>query len=261
MTDCLCFVKNVAFPRIILVRKNSSKNKNIMALNIKSILLNKGEYYDNEVKKDTIYIHHTAGSHRPDWVIAGWNADKSKSGGQLPVATSYIIGGASTSDGDTSWDGVICQCFPENKWAHHLGLEQANNTALNSKSIAIELCNYGPLTLLQDGRYMNYVNRPVPSPMAVQLSKPFKNYKYYHKYSDKQLDSLRLLLLDLSKRYNIDLKSGLQPLLNAGKGNDAFDLNQDALAGKPGLWTHTNVRGDKFDCSPQDSLIETIKSL
>jgi N-acetyl-anhydromuramyl-L-alanine amidase AmpD len=232
-----------------------------MALSIKNIPLNKGEYYDNETKKDTIYIHHTAGSHRPDYVVAGWNADKSKSGGQLPVATAYVIGGASTSDADVSWNGVICQCFPENKWAHHLGLEQANNTALNSKSIAIELCNYGPLTLLQDGRYMNYVNRPGPASMAVKLPKPFRNYAYYHKYTNEQLASLKQLLPDLANRYNIDLKTGLHPLLNAGNGSDAFQLNRDALAGKPGLWTHTNVRGDKFDCSPQDALMEMIKSL
>ena len=45
------------------------------------------------------------------------------------------------------------------------------------------------------------------------------------------------------------------------KGDEAFLLNNDALAGKPGVWTHTNVRKDKFDCSPQDNLIAMIKSL
>src|SRR5687768_10950779 len=156
-----------------------------MPINIKTIPLNKGEYFEKETKKDTIYIHHTAGGHRPDWVIAGWNADKSKNGGQVAVSTSYVMGGLSTSDGDATWDGVICRCFDDKFWAHHLGLTQANNTALNQKSIGIEICNYGPLTLLQDGRYLNYVNKPVQSTMAVQLSKPWKNYKYYHKYTDK----------------------------------------------------------------------------
>lgn len=233
-----------------------------MAINIKSIPLNKGEFFDKETKKDTIYIHHTAGSHRPDWVVAGWNADKSKSGGQVAVATAYVMGGISTTDGDATWDGVICRCFDDKYWAHHLGLSQANNTVLNQKSIAIEICNYGPLTPLQDGRYLNYVNRPVPSTMAVQMSKPWKNYKYYHKYTERQLEVLRLLLLDLANRHSIDLKSGLQAELKRGKSaEDAFSLSQDALAGKPGLWTHTNVRGDKFDCVPQDGLIAMIKSL
>ena len=232
-----------------------------MSLTIKSIPLNKGEYYEEVVTKKTIYIHHTAGGHRPDWTIAGWNADKSSSGGKLQVATAFVLGGLSTTDKDASWDGVICKCFPEEKWAHHLGTKASNNVILNKESIAIEICNYGPITKSTDGKFYNYVNKQVPAEMVVELAKPFQAYKFYHKYSDKQIVSLKELLLDLSARFKIDLKSGLQPLLLQNKGNDAFLLNKDAQAGKPGLWTHTNVRKDKFDCVPQDNLIAMIKSL
>lgn len=227
----------------------------------KSIPLVKGEYYAEVVKKDTIYIHHTAGGHRPDWTIAGWNSDKSKNGQQLKVATAYVIGGLSTSDKDASWDGVICKCFPEDNWAHHLGLSTPNNGTLNAKSIAIEICNYGPITLSNDGHYYNYVKKQVPKEMVVELATPYQGYKFYHKYTDKQIAALKELLLDLSVRFKIDLKSGLQSALKLSNNHDAFLLNQDALAGKPGLWTHTNVRKDKFDCSPQDNLIAMIKSL
>ncbi|MGB3076931.1 MAG: N-acetylmuramoyl-L-alanine amidase, partial [Chitinophagales bacterium] len=176
-------------------------------------------------------------------------------------ATAFVIGGISTTDKDGKWDGVICKCFPEEKWAHHLGTTAANNAQLNKESIGIEICNYGPITKSANGMLLNYVNKPVPKEMVVELAKPFQGYKLYHKYSDKQLAAIKELLLDLAARFNIDLKSGLQPLLNQNKGNDAFLLNKDALAGKPGLWTHTNVRTDKFDCSPQDNLIAMIKSL
>ncbi|MES2131493.1 MAG: N-acetylmuramoyl-L-alanine amidase [Bacteroidota bacterium] len=233
-----------------------------MALTIKKVPLLKGEYYEEVRKKDTIIIHHTAGGHRPDWTIAGWNADRTTSGQRLRVATAYIIGGLSITDGDASWDGTICNCFPDNYWAHHLGLKTTNNVLLNKKSIAIEICNYGPLTLsAKDGKFYNYVNKQVPAGMVVELSKPFRGYKYYHKYTDKQIASLKDLLLQLSKTYGINLKTGLQPLLNAGKGADAFLVNKDALAGKPGLWTHASVRKDKFDCSPQDNLMAMLKSL
>ena len=228
---------------------------------IKSIPLVKGEYYDETIKKDTIYIHHTAGGHRPDYTIAGWNADKTKNGQQLKVATAYVMGGLSTTDKDAAWDGVICKCFPEDKWAHHLGLTATNNAQLNSKSIAIEICNYGPITKSNDGKFYNYVNKQVPAEMVVELAKPFQGYKFYHRYTDRQISVLKELLIDLSTRFSIDIKSGLKPLLVQGKGAEAFSLSQDALAGKPGLWTHTNVRKDKFDCSPQDNLIEMIKSL
>jgi len=33
------------------------------------------------------------------------------------------------------------------------------------------------------------------------------------------------------------------------------------MAGAEGVWTHTNVRSDKFDLSPQPAVIEMIKSL
>ena len=41
----------------------------------------------------------------------------------------------------------------------------------------------------------------------------------------------------------------------------AFELNKQALAGAEGVWTHTNVRPDKYDLSPQPVVIEMIKSL
>ena len=40
-----------------------------------------------------IYLHHTAGSHRPDWVVASWERDKTGSGGVRHIATAYVIGG------------------------------------------------------------------------------------------------------------------------------------------------------------------------
>jgi len=229
---------------------------------IKEIPVVKGEYYEEVIPKKTIYIHHTAGSHRPDWTIAGWNVDKSSTGGRVPVATAFVIGGLSTNGQDgTAWDGVICRCFPEGKWAHHLGTKAANNSTLNKESIGIEICNYGPITKGADGVYYNYIKKPVPANMVIELAKPFQGFKYYHKYTDKQIAALKELLIDLGAKYKIDIKSGLKALLDQNKGHEAFLLNNDALAGKPGVWTHTNVRKDKFDCSPQDNLIAMIKSL
>lgn len=272
-----------------------------MAIAIKEIPLQPGEYSAEKTAKDTIYLHHTAGSHNPANTIAGWSQDNLG-----PVATSYLIGGIG-SDGSTEFDGLIVRCFPDDMWAYHLGLKTANNKVLNQKSIGIEICNFGWVTKENDGRYLNYLRKPVPANQVIELPKPFKGYKYYHKYSSKQLDSLRQLLLDLGNRFNIDLKAGLRkyitnqglkmpaglsildqqkwlnskgylgkngkPLTEDGKsgantqfaiscvGQDPFDLNNEALNGFPGVWTHVNVRSDKFDCSPQPELIAMIKSL
>lgn len=221
-----------------------------------------GEYYADIRKKDTVYLHHTAGGHRPDWTIDGWKYDRNKTGGKLAVATAYVIGGISTTNGDELYDGLVYRAFDEKYWAHHLGLKQQNNRNLNQRSIAIEICNYGPLVQDRKGRFINYVNKEVPASMVATLDEPFRGYKYYHRYTDRQLDSLRTLLLGISERHNIDIRKGMREYLQVPYSlSYAFDLKDDAAKGSPGLWTHSNVRKDKTDCFPQPELVSLIHSL
>jgi hypothetical protein len=222
-------------------------------------ILDPGEYLTDIVKKDTVYIHQTAGSHRPDWTIDGWERDRTKSGERLPVATAYVIGGKSVKDGNVDFDGKIYRAFDDKYWAYHLGLKTANNVELNKKSIGIEICNYGPLTKTKDGTFINYVNNSVPASMVETLPQPWKGYTHFHKYTDKQLSSVKALLLDIASRHKIDLKAGLHQFITSGV--NSFSLNQGALKGLPGLWTHVNVREDKSDCWPQPQLIDLIKTL
>jgi len=42
-------------------------------MEIKKQFLPENEYYPTNSTKHTIILHHTAGSHRPDWVIYGWD--------------------------------------------------------------------------------------------------------------------------------------------------------------------------------------------
>lgn len=222
-------------------------------------ILDAGEYYAEMYEKNTLYIHHTAGSHRPDYTIDGWERDRSKNGGQLPVATAYVIGGISTTDKNSDFDGVVYRAFDDRYWAHHLGLHMPNNVQLNRQSVAIEICNYGPLTKTKDGMFLNYVNREVPKEMVLELPAPYRGFTYYHAYTDKQLATLKELMTDIAKRYpGINLKNGLQQFLHMGA--TAFEINQAALKGMPGVWSHSNVRNDKFDVWPQPQLIELIKS-
>jgi len=228
-------------------------------MEIKKILLEKDEYYSEIFEKDTIYLHHTAGSHRPDWTVASWEHDKTKTGLSLKVATAYVIGGLSTRDSkDNAWDGVVVNAFDDKFWAHHLGTTLPNNSILNKKSVAIEICNYGPLILGKDGQYYNYVKSVVPKEMVIKLNKPFRGYTYYHAYTEKQLKSLKeLMLLIAEKHPKIDLKKGLLEIIN----NDAcFEVNQIAQKGWPGVWSHSNVRSDKSDVYPHPQLIELLKS-
>tara|TARA_Y100001938_G_C8067364_1_gene421047 strand:- start:986 stop:1822 length:837 start_codon:yes stop_codon:yes gene_type:complete len=278
-------------------------------MELKKIYLESEEYYHDIVTKKTIYLHHTAGSHRPDWTVANWERDKTKSGGVRHIATAYVIGGKSTRDGNTKWDGTVIECHPPEKWAHHLGIKARNNRTLNKESIGLEICNYGPIKV-KDGEYFNYVNSRVPKEDVIDLGFTFKGYRHYHAYTDAQIESTRQLIHYLSDKFDIDVAKGMKRIINKSlkmpedldllgkqkwlniqgylgangrvlaedgidgrntqyavdsylhdKKGDAFALNKQALVGAEGVWTHTNVRKDKFDLSPQPKLIEMLSEL
>lgn len=275
-------------------------------MEIKDMFLDIGEYFPIDFKKTIIYLHHTAGSHRPDWVINAWNKDQNEDGSTRKIATSFVIGGKSTRDGDGTWDGVILRCFPESNWAWHLGVKGTNGM-FDKISIGIEMCNYGPLTKSKTGEFMTYVNTPVPEDQVVELEKPFRGFNYYHKYTDKQISSLRWLLIYLGNKFGVNLRLGLQenikkesffmpnnlsileqqkwlnsngyvgkngnPLKEDGMwgentawavqsiGKDAFEYNSATMKGYPGIWSHSNIRTDKTDCSPQPALKNMLLSL
>lgn len=227
-------------------------------------LLEPGEFYAQQTKKNSIYWHHTAGGHRPDYCIDGWEVDKTKLGGQLKVGTPWIIGGMSVSDpADINFDGIAVNTFDDKYWNHHLGVKTvpvAQNELLNRQSIPIEVCNYGYLSKNRSGRFVNYLGKPVPDNMVTELDKPFRGFIYWHRYTDKQLETLGTLTCDIASRHNIDIKLGLQQFIHSGAA--AFEVNQAALKGLPGLWSHTNVRPTgKWDMYPCPRLIQLIKNL
>jgi hypothetical protein len=95
----------------------------------------------------------------------------------------------------------------------------------------------------------------------VKLDKPFKGFDVWHRYSDEQIESLRLWLLYIADRDGIDIRSGLVEEVKL-KGADGFEFNEKAYYGKvKGLWTHTNTRKDKFDMFPQSELLDMLVSL
>ncbi len=225
-------------------------------------LLKDDEYIKEEVRKETIWMHHTAGGSRPDWTIGGWEKDfmKDKKGDPildnkgnmvpLKVGTQYVIGRKSSSTGDSLWDGKILRAFDDKYWAYHLGVS-TRSEELNSKSVAIEICNYGFLTLGSDGRFYNYVNKPVMESEVVEVE--FRGYKYWEKYTDSQLESARRLIVYLQNRWGIEISKGIY-------NETWFDYNKVWLE-NGGLRSHTQVRMDKYDLFPQVELMQMLNSL
>ena len=97
------------------------------------------------------------------------------------------------------------------------------------------------------------MNKPVNNEDVVELSKPFRGYKYWEKYTDAQLQSTRKLILYLKNRWNIEIESGIY--------NEAWFDYDEKWFSLGGLRTHTQVRKDKFDLFPQPELIQMLNSL
>ena len=219
---------------------------------IKSIYqqpLDSGQFVQEETAKYQIYLHHTAGNSSARSTVKNWNTDD-----RGRIATCVTISNVGAKD---SADGEIVQAFSSKYWAYHLGLKSDHfkrfNTpyvSLDKFSIGIELCAWGPLTL-KDGKFYNYVNREVPADQVCELAEPFKGYKYYHKYSDAQIESVKNLLLYWNDVYDIPVDYN----------EDIWGVTERAYKMEPGVFTHNSVRSDKTDVFPQPELIEMLKSL
>ena len=220
--------------------------------------LDKDEYVRDYGKIEPLgfFLHHTAGWDNPFNTVSNWNRDK-----RGRVATQYCIGGTNVKGNGSKYDGVVVECFPNNYLEWHLG--KVGNFKISKLSGGVELNNFGYLTKKGD-KYYTYVKTEVKPEFVCDLGYKFRGHQYWHAYSDKQIESLRLLILHLKDIYpKMDLENGLPKLLKEGvHPKDAFEFNSDAYNAKQfGLWTHTNVRKDKFDCFPQPELVEMLKGL
>ena len=212
--------------------------------------LPKGEYLEGDYKNDYIILHHTAGGANPRAVVDGWSKDCIGK-----VATEFVVGGQNCKTGNIKYDGQIVRAFPEGCQGYHIG--KSGSSYMNTHAVGIEICNFG---YLKDGK--TYTGTLVDQSQIITLESQFRGFLDWHKYSDEQINSIRELLLYISNRDNIDLHEGLYRWIYEGGAMKAFDFHEDAYYGNvKGLLTHTNIRKDKFDCSPQPNLVDMIMSL
>jgi len=219
------------------------------------LLINKhylplGEYKEGSWNKEFLFIHHTAGWHNPFRTIDHWSRDD-----RGAVATEFVLGGQSIKGNDNQYDGEVVQAFPEGGFGWHLGKNGSQH--MHVHSVGIEVNNFG---YLKNGR--TYAGQLADDSQVVELSEPFKGYKEWHRYSNKQIENLKKLILYIADRDNIDVRQGLPAVIKKYGVAKGFDFNEDAYYGKiKGLWTHTNTRKDKFDMFPQQELVDMLLSL
>jgi len=214
--------------------------------------LNSNEYSKAITQKGYLFLHHTAGNHNPYRTIDIWERDT-----RGAIATEFVIGGVGLN-GDEQYDGEILQAFPEGHWAYHLG---GVDKHMHYHSVGIELCNYGPLKEKR-GIFYTIYGQQVDPKYVTDLGFKFRGSRFYHSYTDNQIESCRKLILYLQERDQFDVNKGLKEYLGKFDPDIAFEYFTDAVEGKiPGILSHTNVRKDKSDVYPHPKLIEMIKSL
>jgi len=226
-----------------------------LGLGATNFLLKDDEWFQDYVSKDTIYLHHTAGLHRPDYTIGWWEKDNSP-GKLMRVGTSFVIGRKSI-EGDEKFDGVTYRAFKEFYWAHHLGTKLSNNKVLNQKSIGIEICALGPLKKVNADNFVfksNNTSITVPKNEVCTLDEPWRGHVHFQSYTSKQIKECERLILTMAYLFDIPLKEKTYD-------RNWFEINEEAKKGEPGLWTHANVRSDKTDCFPQPELLTMLNGL
>jgi hypothetical protein len=199
------------------------------------------DFYAEPTAKKQIYLHHTAGGASGEQVFINWGRNP------VRVATCVAI----------SADGTIVQGYGSEFWAYHLGLTKdvfkergIPFTWLDRISIGIEICSYGALTK-SGGKYKTWSGQLLDEDQVCVLDKPFRGSKYYQAYTDAQIESVRKLLLFWGDRYGIPLE--YRP--------EIWDIDDQALKGHAGVFTHNSVRRDKSDVYPDPRLIEMLKGL
>jgi len=218
---------------------------------IKQVPLRESQYIKEATEKKQIVLHHTAGNSSGIGTIRMWDTDD-----RGRIATCVTISGKGQSK-DT-YDGEICQAFSSKHWGYHLGIKPdvfkskgLPYRSLDKHAIGIEICNWGPLDRV-NGKFYNYVDREVPADQVTELEIPYKGHKFYHRYTDAQIESTRQLLVYWNETYGIDLTY---------RHDDLWTVSTRALQGEPGVYTHNSYRKDKSDIYPCPRMIAMLKSL
>lgn len=213
-------------------------------MNIIRVNFPDNQYVKKMSKKTQIIIHHTVSGPGINGDVNWWKTTSDR------VATHFII----------DRNGLIHQLFDTQYWAYALALKGDDFKRfgipyknLDESAIQIELDSWGPL---------NANLQPIGNPKFGKVkyfyeycpTAPFRSYRFYEMYYDKQLAALKELLLDLTKQYNIPRKYN----------TNFFEQNRDALSGVPGIWGHVSYKSEKSgksDPHPQIELINMLKSL
>lgn len=186
-----------------------------------------------------ICLHHTASGPGTIGDVTWWQRD-----GQ-PVSTPLIV----------DRDGTALQVYSSRRWAFHLGLKNQYYREVEEVTIGLEIDSWGSL-VMRNGKFYAWPNNygvEVPENEVFTLSTQHRGCSYYHKYTDAQIETTRLLLIEWNETYKIPLTY---------KELDLWHLSQAAQFGKEaGIYSHNSFRADKNDIFPQPEMVYMLKNI
>jgi hypothetical protein len=216
---------------------------------IKKVDFPANQYVQEMTKKYQAVLHHTGSGDDSRGDVYTWRSNTER------VATPLII----------ERNGKIIQLFSSTFWAYALGISSRSNT-IDSKlklkhtlreqgAAQVELDSWGRLKF-DDGVYKSWTGAIVPNDKVITYPKNCGTRhagNSYEKYTQNQIDSLRLLLLYWNSYHGIPLDYQ----------KDMWDVSIQALDGNPGIYTHCSyvTANLRDDCHPQPELIAMLKSL
>jgi hypothetical protein len=193
-----------------------------------------GNFYQEAFQKKQIVWHHSAGWDNARGMYDWWINDK-----VYHVATAVGI----------SDDGTVTRGYDEQFWAHHIGMSNLQNLQRNQESVAVEICNWGALTETAQG-LKTWSGNVLPLDKAIELN--YKGIKFFEKYTETEIKALKYWTLLNAMRFDIPL---------AYREFEMWHLNNKAVNGEAGIYTHNSFIEWKSDVSPQPKLIEMAKTL
>lgn len=190
-----------------------------------------GFYYPDGQTKEAIVLHFTVG------FLPGDLATLVEQDSHMSVP--FVVGR----------NGVAYQLFSSKYWSYHLGRGAlGGNTYGSKRTIAIELSNIGPLARVGNELQSVYKQKYCSiseKQFYVELEEPYREYKYFATFTDKQYTCLKSLIAYLCNRYGIPNK-----FMDEDKRYDLFASEDEAKIFK-GICSHVNYRGyGKVDIGP-----------
>lgn len=223
------------------------------SLKIYDSKIEKDLFYNKKTKKNTIWLKNTMSYLNPLDYIGNWESyedrdkDGNLNGDNLKTSIHYTIGGFSKEN--TNWDGKVIKNFDDNYWSYHSPF-LSTTKRLNQMSISIELCNLGPLVNIND-KFYTKSGLLVEDSEVVNID--FRGYKYWHRYTDSQIESLRKLLIYLIEKHDIDVNK-------SNFDNNWFEFHKKWNS-VSGLRTDSQISYGKIGINPQEEIIQMLKSL